>query len=137
MDVLKSILHLIPDAKCIITSNDYSQIEWLDERPQPTQAELESIQQELNSIIPKDWNLLVQKLLACQVYMKAYYLSKDSLSIAQAFNKVEQVLLITRIEPALEFFLNDLLGEIRTHITDEELVEVNQALQDSGFNTIN
>jgi hypothetical protein len=133
MDILKSILHLIPDAKCIITSNDYSQIEWLDDRLQPTLVELEAIQNELTSTIPKSWDLLIQKLLASSIYMKAYYLSKDSLPIAQGFNKVEQILLITKNEAALGFFLDDLLQEIRTYITPEELAEVNQALKESGF----
>ncbi|MBW4421180.1 MAG: hypothetical protein KME13_18425 [Myxacorys californica WJT36-NPBG1] len=129
-------MYLAPGAEFALRGNELSGLTWMDERPIPTLAELEAAQVELNKVIIKDWNLLVQKLLGCQLYMKSFYLSKDSLAIAQSFNKLEQVVLITRIEDALAFFMDDLLEELKDYITPEEMDEVNQILKECGFNNI-
>jgi len=44
MNLMNTILHLLPEAKCVTYGDDHTKTIWLDERPMPTQAELEAAQ---------------------------------------------------------------------------------------------
>lgn len=74
MNLMNTIMHLLPDAKCVTYGEDHTKTIWLDERPMPTQAQLEAaqpalqakdLQQEVNNtalayLAETDWYVLRQ-----------------------------------------------------------------------------
>lgn len=49
MDLTQAIQHIMPDAQFVIRGNTYEGIEWMDERPMPTQKEVEDAIEYLRS----------------------------------------------------------------------------------------
>ena len=52
MKISVAILNLLPNAQFTIESNDYNKIKWYDERPQPTEAEIQAKIAELQAAEP-------------------------------------------------------------------------------------
>ena len=129
----------MPDAEFSLVGNDYSGLNWIDDRPKPTQVELEAAFQELTEkgvdpLKGEDWEGLKEALVISPLFQKCYMTAKTNQAVFMAFYKVEQVIITTRIIEALQFFLNELRVEMDTLISPEEIVELNNLLKQKGFN---
>lgn len=138
MDIVRAILYKIPEAKFSQIGSEYSGLTWLDDRPKPTEEELEEayaemIQAGVDPLKGEDWEGLRTALVTSPLFQKCYVAAKTNQSVFMSFYKVEQVVLTTQIKEALEFFLNDLRNEMGSSITAEDITELNTLLKEKGF----
>ena len=138
MDIIRALLYKIPDAKFSLMGDKYKDINWLDDRPIPTEIELQTAFNEftLLEIDPlklEDYIDLWNRLSKSAAMVKCYTQAKTSLSTFFAVYKLEQVVLITHDTKNLKDALTNLQTEMGSLLTVADITEMNLILKKKGF----
>lgn len=138
LEITQAILYLCPNAIFSLVGADLNNLDWQDTRPKPTkkavQAAIKEIQAKgIDPLKSEDWEALRAGSLATGLFQKVYASAKQSLPIKCSFDMVQQCVLSTRIEQALEFYLNELITEMGDSLTPDDLEEMQTLLDKSGF----
>ena len=138
MDIIRSLLYKIPDAKFSLMGDKYKDINWLDSRPIPTEIELQTAFDEytlleIDPLKSEDYSDLWTRLSKSAAMAKSYTQAKTSLSTFFAVYKLEQIVLITHDTKNLKDALTNLQTEMKSLMTVADITEINLILTKKGF----
>lgn len=138
MDVVKAILYKIPDAKFSLEGDKYADINWLDSRQIPTEAELQIAFDEFTAldIDPlkfEDWGGLWDRLQKSLAIAKCITKAKTSVDTFFVYYKFEQCVLMIKERSELKTTLTDLKVAMGSSMTADDIAEINLILKKKGF----
>ena len=138
MDIIRALLYKIPDAKFSLMGDKYKDINWLDDRPIPTESELQTAFDEytlleIDPLKSENYSDLWNRLSKSSAMVKFYTQAKTSLSTFFAVYKLEQVILITHDTKNLKDALTNLQTEMGSLMTIADITEMNLILKKKGF----
>lgn len=128
LEITRAIQYLVPNAEFYIVGDSYEGINWQDNRPLPSEEELEAAFQELTEagIDPlkgENWRRLQDDLRGTPLFAKAIQTSNTN-----AFSLLLSTLAVTHNKQDLEFAFSLVRAGLTEDYTVDEVAQINNLL---------